>query len=297
MLGASEFLADYTIMPIRFACKHCGQRLSVSSRKAGARAKCPKCKERVTIPESDSESVEEPPEIGDEQDDAAGSPYSEFVVYDDEVEWVYESDDSPSSTPAVGVTDLNRVAVPRSVLYAQGILLAVVAVASFVLGVLIGSSGKTEVADLPAQPCVVTGLVQYAGGSGQNRPDNGAIVLVVPTEERPSRESKAEVAGLRPGDPVPQDDSDNLRIIRSIGGAYTRVDADGQFHVQLPDTGRYFVLVVSGNAYRNAGQDPNRGDIAQLGRYVQPPMDLLGQSKYEWRELTIRNDEAVNVVF
>ena len=284
-------------MPIRFACEHCGQRLSVGSKKAGARAKCPKCKEKVTIPEDQAESPEEPPESNDEADDGDESPYSAFVVYDDEVEWVYESDDATSAAPGVGVTDLNRVAVPRSVLYAQGILLAVVALASFVLGILIGSSGKTQVVELPAQPCVLTGFVEYVGGSGQNRPDNGAIVLVVPTEERPSRESKAEVAGLRPGDPIPRDDSDNLRIIRSIGGAYTRVDADGQFQIQLPDTGRYFVLVVSGNAYRTAGQDPNRGDIAQLGRYVQPPMDLLGQSKYEWRERTIRSDESLTVVF
>ena len=75
------------------------------------------------------------------------------------------------------------------------------------------------------------------------------------------------------------------------------MDADGKFQVRLPDTGRYFVLVVSSNAYRNAGQDPSRGDIAQLGRYVQPPMDLLGQSKYEWRERTIRSDDSLNVVF
>lgn len=284
-------------MPIRFACEHCGQRLSVSSKKAGARGKCPKCKERLTIPEADAEPAEGTTEASDQEDDAGGSPYSEFVVYDDEAEWVYESDESTAPAPAVGITDLNRVAVPRSVLYAQGVLLAVVALASFVLGILIGSSGETQVVELPAQPCVLTGLVQYVGGSGQNRPDNGAIVLVVPTEERPSRESKAEVAGLRPGDPIPRDDSDNLRIIRSIGGAYTRVDADGQFQVRLPDAGRYYVLVVSGNAYRNAGQDPNRADIAQLGNYVLPATDLLGQSKYQWQEQTIRNDESLNVIF
>ena len=34
-------------MPIKFVCEHCGQRLNVSSKQAGLRAKCPKCKVQV----------------------------------------------------------------------------------------------------------------------------------------------------------------------------------------------------------------------------------------------------------
>lgn len=282
-------------MPVRFACEHCGQRLSVSSRKAGARGKCPKCKQKVTIPADASTVAAE--EDSDDGADEANDPYSEFVVYDDEVEWVYESEHETAAAPSLGVTDLNRVAVPRSVLYTQGILLALVAVASFTLGVLVGSGGKTQLAERPPQPCVLSGKVDYVASSGQSRPDDGSIVLIVPTEERPSPDNKADVAGLRPGDPMPQDDSDNLRIIRGIGGDYTRVDADGNFQVRLPDTGRYFVLVVSGNAYRGPGEELSRDDIAQLGRYVRPPTDLLGESRYQWRELTIREDKTLNVVF
>lgn len=35
---------------IRFACPHCGSRLSVSADKAGRRGKCPRCKEPLTVP-------------------------------------------------------------------------------------------------------------------------------------------------------------------------------------------------------------------------------------------------------
>lgn len=283
-------------MPIRFVCEHCGQRLSVSSRKAGARAKCPKCKEPVTVPEKDSPEEQTPPEINDGQVGPA-NPYSEFVVYDDEVEWVYESDDEAAApAPSVGVTDLNRVAVPRSVLYAQGILLVVVAVVAFVLGILIGSGGQPEVADLAPQPCVLTGQVDYVATSGQNRPDDGSIVLVVPTDERPDPTNKAAIEGLRPGDPLPQRNSDNLRIIQSLGGSYTRVDENGHFQIQLPDHKRYFILVVSGHTYRG-GDEIDKGDLAQLGRYVAGATELLGDSKYDWRELTIRKDEAIAVLF
>jgi hypothetical protein len=37
-------------MPIRFACPHCRQKLSISSRKAGQHADCPRCKRSLTIP-------------------------------------------------------------------------------------------------------------------------------------------------------------------------------------------------------------------------------------------------------
>ena len=284
-------------MPIRFSCEHCGQRLSVSSRKAGARAKCPKCKEPVTVPDQDSPTEETPPEFDDDQSPSGSSPYSEFIVYDDEVEWVYESDDDRQPAPSIGVTDLNRVAVPRSVLYAQGILLVVVAVVAFVFGIMIGSSSQPEVANLAPQPCVLTGQVDYVAGSGQNRPDDGAIVLVVPTDNRPDSTNKAAIEGLRPGDPLPQDDSENLRIIQSIGGGYTRVDANGRFQVQLPDHRRYFILVVSSQTYRAGGDEIDRGDLAQLGNYVTGATELLSNSKYNWRELTMRKDEAISVTF
>lgn len=38
-------------MPIRFACPHCHQKLSVSSRKAGVRVACPNCKQPLKIPQ------------------------------------------------------------------------------------------------------------------------------------------------------------------------------------------------------------------------------------------------------
>ena len=38
------------LMPIRFNCKHCGQKLSVGSQRAGTKANCPRCKEIVRVP-------------------------------------------------------------------------------------------------------------------------------------------------------------------------------------------------------------------------------------------------------
>ena len=50
-------------MPIKFYCKHCGQRLSVASKKAGKKVACPACKGRITIPvESEARRTEKPAE-------------------------------------------------------------------------------------------------------------------------------------------------------------------------------------------------------------------------------------------
>lgn len=49
-------------MPIKFYCKHCGQKLSVASKKAGKKVSCPACQVRITIPlQSESQRSEQKP--------------------------------------------------------------------------------------------------------------------------------------------------------------------------------------------------------------------------------------------
>jgi hypothetical protein len=56
-------------------------------------------------------------------------------------------------------------------------------------------------------------------------------------------------------------------------------------------------LIVSKNKYRAVGEELDKADIAQLGRYIQPPTELLGESKYAWREVTIRANQALDLTF
>jgi hypothetical protein len=65
----------------------------------------------------------------------------------------------------------------------------------------------------------------------------------------------------------------------------------------LPDAGQYFVLIVSKNKYRAADEELNKADLAALGSYVLPPTELLGESKYEWREVTISKNESIDFTF
>lgn len=288
-------------MPIRFACEHCGARLSVSSRKAGARAKCPKCQESIAVPTPEED--ERPSESAAEKQEAEGpadqreaeDPFSQFLVYDDETELVYATEDEEETPYAEDVpVDPTKVAVPRRILYMQGVLLGVVAVVCFALGVIVGhsTSGPSD-DDIVAQPCVITGKVALGNGGDATTPDEGAVVIVVPQDEHPDQ--KANMDGLRPQDLQPDEEHPGLLAIQSIGGDYARADQNGRFQLRVRDRGEYFLFVISANRSRSGDMQPN--DLAQIGRFFQLTPDLLGGNDYRWQEETIRRDRELNFVF
>src|SRR5205823_15025932 len=70
------------VMPIRFACPHCHQKLSVGARKAGMTADCPRCKRVLTVPPAPPEPPIVACETGGEVVDEtakAGAPESETL--------------------------------------------------------------------------------------------------------------------------------------------------------------------------------------------------------------------------
>jgi phage FluMu protein Com len=367
-------------MPIRFRCEYCGSRLSVASRKAGLRAKCPKCTRLITIPEqgpaaprpdlpsaanaseslseskaadggatspaADSsvpgvwpessgtwpppadtpQSVPEPPPLPHESSRTdstakpprepkppvepqppvepespiaasgpAADPYARFLVYDDETELVYEDLDSPAPAETAGwAFDPAKVTVPRRLLYLQGILLGVVALAGFALGVLTGTGASSVAVIHEPVSCVVFGRIALKTASEDTIMDRGAVAMIFPQGARP--ETKLEIVGLRPRDPEPRDDHPAILAIRSLGGDYARADQDGAFRLRVPDRGKYFVLVISASR-RGTGDEIPRTIRAQLGRFFQLDPDLFAGYDYRWQEETVRGDRQLNFVF
>jgi len=332
-------------MPIRFACPHCRQKLSVSSRKAGLTADCPRCQRTLTIPAlpaeeptaelakfaaavepaaaelplaesavEDAAAANEVPSVA-VQSAAVSNPSpavealplpeapagveSTFTPDDgrgfEGLELIYESTPARVATPAPPVV-ADLIAVPRYAIYLQGGLLAVVAFAAFVIGLLAGGtllSGPG--APQQAQACVISGSVTYASGPRQ-LPDEGAVVAILPQSQgRP--DEKAPSVGLRPGDPLPTADHRGLSIIRELGGAYTRADAGGRFQIQVPATGRYLVLVISREKQSRSPDDINTADIVKLGPYFKDAADLLGDRRYQLTQETLRGDKQIQVAF
>ena len=98
--------------------------------------------------------------------------------------------------------------------------------------------------------------------------------------------------GIRTGDGPGND-----LIDAGEGGDYVRADEQGRFKLRVPDTGEYFLLVVSNNAARKASERLESVHLAQMGRYFIPAPDLIGDRKYSWRSLSVKRDQELRFPF
>jgi hypothetical protein len=286
-------------MPIKFACQNCDKSLSVSSSKIGRRANCPRCGEPITVPdrEAAAESLasravrrEKSGEVVDNpEDEDEGDPFAAFVVYDD-TELVYDEDRAYYVEESS--VDRDKVAVPRAVLYTQGILLVIVAVVFLVIGIAIGR-GTTSGDPMAAVPrkCIVSGLVTYKGS-----PDTGSVVILLPTEGK--FDAPPNLSELRPESPRPGSTNTSLLAIREAGGAYDRVDEEGNFAVNVQNSREYYVLYIS-RAGKVGNVDLTKIQRAQIGQYFFPPEVLVGQNHFRWITADIRGErlELDEVIF
>jgi hypothetical protein len=285
-------------MPIRFPCPHCRQKLSISSRKSGAQATCPRCQKELTVPmvqrvaaAAPSTSEPAPPPVASETD-ADDDPYAQFAVYD-ETELVYDTV-APAATAPQNPPLVRRISLPRYVLLTQGILLGVVALSAFALGLAAGGSFLGRQTQLAAAPCEVSGSISYAS-NGKAVPDAGAVVLFLPQTKDPGRAITAD--GLRPEEPLPDTPLAGAEALRNLGGAYTRADENGRYQVRLAEPGTYYVLVLSGHARRGAGQDIQTQDLVKLRRFVENASDLLADSRYQFTTESVRGSRQLNALF
>lgn len=92
-------------MPIVFRCSECGQKLSVSRRKAGQPVDCPQCAQRILVPEVESAALAE------EQDQPTARPRSDIQELSpwesDEPRnpWLDDEDEEPDFKLSRGAID------------------------------------------------------------------------------------------------------------------------------------------------------------------------------------------------
>ncbi len=288
-------------MSIKFICDHCDQVLKVSSKKIGSKARCPKCKNSLTVPtEAEAaQSVARYKQARQDSGEEVVDPFAAFTVYDAEMELVYEPDDA-YRTRAVKDANVDRtkLAVSRTVLYIQGTLLGVVALLFFMLGVIVGVDYGNETSGRTAgpSPSVVTGRVFFENGDDR-APDGGAVVIVVPRDSKPNH--KVMPDNLRPGDELPNIGHPGLGAITDIGGAYCRADDEGKFQVTVSNRKSYYVLYISNNAYRRPNEAIAVDQRLAMGSYFVDVQNLIGENQFAWQVASIRgsNEKLVDVVF
>lgn len=306
-------------MPIRFVCKHCGQKLSVGSSRAGTKANCPRCKELVRVPgeavkpskaqlaasmlvmSGEGAAVEQAPHDAAAHDEPPAPPIAgeaEPAIETSELVFDTAPSIATGAAPAVGEvvqqTDYGMVTFPRYVLYAQAGLLAGVAVIGFTLGLLMGGAFfRGSAGPIAAKPCTISGFVQINQGVVK-KGDEGAVVFVLPQDLKKIDE-RAPVAGLRPRDTEPEVNHRGLAILREMGAAHGRADKDGKFKVTVPRQGKYFVLVISRG---KSGDGADVGSAKQkIARFFENANDLIGTQKYQFSAETLSNDRKYDVSF
>jgi hypothetical protein len=298
-------------MPIRFACTHCGQKLSVGSHKAGQKANCPRCKQTVRVPGEVSkpsralaqsmliiagEPKEAPAaEFGHPEsapaDHLAEEPFAPPLAGESDPpfetspletsELVFDTS-SPSagdkSDPdVVARTDYNLVSFPRYVLYAQAGVIAGTAIICFTLGALMGSAffhatGGTAA----AKPCTVSGFVQVTEGVTR-KGDDGAVVIALPhnVETVPER---SPIEGLRPTDSAPEPTHRGLLLLQSHGGSFAKADKTGRYQLRLPRPGKYSLFVISKAKTAREGE-VDAIHMLKMATFFENPTQLIGTQK------------------
>jgi hypothetical protein len=176
---------------------------------------------------------------------------------------------------------IGGVLVPRRMIYAQAVLLAAAAIGAFVAGYFIGTAD--DAAPSPArqgvQSIAVTGRLTVRLADGQSLPDEGAVILFLPSERHPRRDAKVDADNLSPLQPLPSADDPALAGVEALGGAYARTDRSGGFRVSLPQQGRYHVLAISRQLDR--GDAPiDRVDLATIGEYVFDSISLIARQQH-----------------
>lgn len=288
---------------IRFACQQCDQLLSVGASKVGRTIKCPQCAHVNTVPTADSAKQQiaerkKRKEAKRQKLQESTDDFSQFAVFDQDNEFVFEQEGDAGYYFDKNL-DLTKIAVSRRVVYAQGILLGVVAIGMFAFGWFVGSAtttpGPSPEEDLT--PRIVRGTLTFTDSAGRDQPDAGSVVIMVPEELRPGPDDKVDIEGLRPDDPLPGENHPALQRIAVMGGAYARTDAEGEYRLQLPKRGAYFLLIISGNMHRSGADELNKEHLAQMGRYFIRATDLLGDRRFRWTEERIGQDVRRDYVF
>ncbi len=277
-------------MPIRFACPKCNQLLGVSARRAGGRVSCPKCTAEVAVPAEDDAAA------------AAAMRRFEQPEFEDAIHQLLVVDMPASDEPRVdnaapsgapSSIDRTSLLISRQVVYFQAGILAAVALIFFACGWWIG--GGASSLSQPAgpqgnEPAVLDVLLHYRDAGGVERPDEGAVVLVLPADKRVT--DKLPAAPLAPAAAEPNAASAIRQKLQHLGGAYGRTNAEGRLSgLNLPAPGRYQVLLLSNHARRAGEARPQ--DLAALGTYLDGAAELLGDRAYRLREEVLSKRVAV----
>jgi DNA-directed RNA polymerase subunit RPC12/RpoP len=236
------------------------------------------------LPASDSASGEPP---GLPPAPPPAPPSDDLVVYDEPPLFV---DDEGGYGGMGSLPTSELIGVPRRMLYAQAVLIVLVAVGGLVVGFVLGRYGAPLTAtDAAPEPISIGGVVSYRNAAGQTVADSGAVVVVVPINQPPVPSQRPMMDGFGPLSAAPPPDHPVLRAIASQGGAYVRANQEGRFEATLPQRGQYGVLLISRHAQRSAEAAFEPNELAAMLEHLGRVPNLIGDQKHHWSTAPLRD--------
>ncbi len=305
-------------MPIRFRCIGCRQLLSIGRRKAGAEIQCPKCGRLQRVPSQEEAGAALAAEAAARSQPSPPMP-SGIFIFDEEPEddaWTGTGTASSSTSVVSGVVGVGSappasgegfpptsplgphfasstkelIWISRRRLYWEAVLIFLVGIGGFGLGYWLGwadnpARSRPVEPEQPTGPIFVEGRLFYRPKPLDVKPDEGAVAIFLPADRIP--EERFVTIGLRPQDPPLEPSHPTLQAISRFGGAYARTDAEGNFLVQLPAPGEYYMCLISRRA-RSSQPDMAEPVLVEMKKYFPEPKNLIDQAKFHWTRLTVR---------
>lgn len=271
--------------------------MGISDRRVGTDIECPACGVTQTVP-----TGEEAAEMLAESEAAAGR-----VGVDSSLLAVYDVETPGGNLPITRTTTADNdaslagrpipygmILFPRHMYYVQAILALVLAGVCFVSGYYMGQGDANYSLRMEQEAIIrlkvnIEGTVFFDKSSNEVAPDADSVVMILP--ELPPQEIRKNLIPsdqMGPDDPVPGKEFIGRKIIeQELEGIYTRVDQSGSFFDVLPDTGNYFILIISKNTIRPPDEKIDEADVIDMKRYFRDIESLIDMQKYEWKKLEV----------
>lgn len=158
-----------------------------------------------------------------------------------------------------------------------------------------GEENRTDDRDKPATEVmadavhVVIGKVQYLDESGKEKPDSGALLLLVPTEN--TAELKLDAKPLRDSEPTVAKSAVSAAL-KALNASVTRAGSDGEFRLERLDSGPMKVVVISRHAIRADSESVDPVAAKTLADWFDSPTQLTGRLQVLEKSLSGNGDSA-----
>ncbi len=213
----------------------------------------------------------------------------------------------PPPPPVAKQVDDGGIAVSRRLpfpwaIYAQALLLLVVALGAFGSGYYLGRQDATPGVPVPVEDASSVAIEPDDGFANEKvllevrlfwnpefsemAGDRSAVFIALPEKRIPR--SPLPTAGLQPGGGNASGRRNSVSSLEASGGAFSRAEADGTAAVVIPREGDYYLLMISSNAQRPDDQPIRPRDLAVMRQYFAQPEEIIGPNKYAWLRQEIR---------